>query len=300
MNGIKIQTILCPTDFSDLSTFALEHARELARCSQARLVVMHADMFMPPPYFTAFQVEELNETMNASRKGLAAQLSEYVQQHVPPSSNVKADWEVVESPPIPAILQTAEKVHADLIVMGTHGRSGFTRVMLGSVTERILRETDRPVMTVRHKQGSEHHPFAIRQVLCPYNFSDVARDALQFALAWAGCFQSKLTLLHVAETAEVSEDALQEQFTRACESIPESLRQQCAIEQVVIRHHGNPAEQIVKEAVARGVDLIVLGGQHKRFIDSTVIGTTTVRVTRHAPCPVVTVIRKGSTAVPAA
>jgi nucleotide-binding universal stress UspA family protein len=284
--GSKIQTILCPTDFSELSTYALEHARELASSCGARLLVMHADLFLPPPYFTAFQMEELNEALSRSREGADLHLGDYVKKHVG-ETGPKVECEVIEAPPIPAILESAEKNNVDLIVMGTHGRSGLSRVMLGSVTERILRETNWPVMTVRRKQGAGYHPFAVRQILCPVNFTEVARQALDYAVHLADCFVAQLTVLSVEESGM---GTVEEQMESFCDAVPEDLRSKCSMKQLMRK--GNAAEEIVGEAKALGSDLIVLGAQHKRFADSTVIGTTSVRVTRHAPCPVLTLIRR--------
>jgi len=194
---------------------------------------------------------------------------------------------LVEDTPARAILETAREREADLIVMGTHGRSGLSRVMLGSVTERVLRESDRPVLTIRYTTGMSPEPRgSIRSLLCPVNYTPVARKALQHAVALAQCFDAELTVVHVLED-EAQKASDREALARLCEWVPEEVRRHCRVKELIRR--GDAAEQIIETARALGNDLIVLGAQHKRFFDATVIGTTTVRVTRHAPCPVLVV-----------
>ncbi len=157
------------------------------------------------------------------------------------------------------------------------------------MAERVLRETEEPVLTVRGREEEERKPLApIRKILCPVNFTDVARKALGYATTLAERFAAELRVLTVVETpGEVSEE---EEKEKLCAWIPGILHSRCRMEEVVRR--GNAAEQILQAATSDGCDLIVLGAQHKRFWDSTVLGTTTVNVTRYAPCPVFTVVQK--------
>lgn len=287
MEKFQPHLILCPTDFSELATFALHYAKDMAACSGARLLVLYADPFLPPPYVTARQVDELVPALERSKQAARDHLAGYVREQV--GEAVETEAIVVEDWPAPAIVNTAERGNADLIVMGTHGRSGLSRVMLGSVTERVLRETDRPVLTVRYKQGIAEPTVSVKQVLCPVNYTDVALKALEHAVAVAECFHAELWVLNVVESpGGLSTD--QQELDRLCGWIPEDVRWRCSVKEIVRR--GDAAEQILAAASAIGCDMIVLGAQHKRFFDTTVIGTTTVRVTRHAPCPVLTVIRQ--------
>jgi len=155
--------------------------------------------------------------------------------------------------------------------------------MLGSVTERVLRETDVPVLTVR-RDAPLTEPPAIRNVLCPVNHSAVARKSLAVASQFAHCFGATLTVLHVREArATDSIDDL-------CAWVPKAHRSECQVREV--SREGEAAHEIVALASELPCDLLVMGAQHRRFLDSTVIGTTTVRVVRHAPCPVLTVISR--------
>ncbi len=288
MEKFKPKVILSPTDFSELATFSLGYAQKLASCSGARLVIPYADPFLPSPHFTALQMDTVVESLENSKQAARDYLSRYAKEAV--TAAIEVETLVVEDLPVPAIVRTAAEKNADLIVMGTHGRSGISRAMLGSVTERVLRETTRPVLTVRKKKGQVAVPgeIEIKHVLCPVNFSEVSYQALAHAVAVAECFGARLTVLYVTES-ELSATALDAEKGRLCNWVPPEFRQKCSIQEMVEK--GNAPERILSLAEHLGCDMIVLGAQHRRFFDSTIIGTTTVRVTRHAPCPVLTVIR---------
>lgn len=288
METFHPKLILCPTDFSEPATLALHYGKLLADCFNGRLVVLYADSFSPPPYFTSAQVEDLAKEIGRFKGAAQKHLNHYVREQIGSSSEV--EMILVENQTAPAILLTAEEKKVDMIVMGTHGRSGFNRLMLGSITERVLHETDRPVLTVRDKRNDRKlSKDSIKQVLCPINYTEVALQALGHAVAISKCFGAELLVLHVIEpgSSDVKEEV---EHGRLCAWISEDIRSRCSLKEMVRR--GNAAEQIIDAASTGGCDMIVIGAQHKAFHDTTVVGTTTVRVIRHSPCPVLTVIRK--------
>jgi nucleotide-binding universal stress UspA family protein len=288
MELFQPRCILCPTDFSEPATLALYYGKHLADCFDARLVVLYADPFTPPPYFTSGQMEDLAKTIERFKGAALEYLNRYIREHLGGSG--KVDRMVAESQAVPAILLAAGEKKADMIVMGTHGRSGINRLMLGSVTEKILHETDRPVLTVRGKTGRAELPkVSIQQVLCPVNYTEVALKALEHAVEMSECFEAELLVLHVIES-QSTDIKDEDEHHRLCAWIPEGVRARCSLKEIVRR--GDAAEQIIEVASSTHCDMIVAGAQHKRFHDTTVLGTTTIRITRHAPCPVLTVIRK--------
>ena len=280
--------VLCPTDFSGMATLALKFGKMVSTGFEARMIVLFADHFEPPPYFTPGQENKLIKSMERSRKAATVHLARYIRENL--GEETQAEALVMEDRPDQAILKTAEARNADLIVMGTHGRSGWSRFMLGSVTERILREIDRPVLTVRFKEseGVTASVF-IKKILCPVNYTEAAHFSLDHAVAMAECFRADLTVLHVIESpsGEESEQAAQKTL---CSWIPAEMRSRCNLREFIRR--GTAAEQIIETSLSLGCDLIVIGAQHKRFSDTAVIGTTTSRVTQHAPCPVLVIIHK--------
>jgi len=288
MEKFRPKLVLVPTDFSDLSSLALQYAHRLAKCFDAGLLVLYAEPFLPPVEFTSRQVADLVGELELSRQAARQHLDKHVTAKLPGVASVETL--VIDGRTVPAILNTAREREAGLIVMGTHGRSGLSRVMLGSVTERVLREIEMPVLTVRPNPSSLGEASSIsKKILCPVNFTPIAQKALNHAVALAECFGAELQVLHVDETgtARAMERKQKEELRRW---IPEQSRTHCQIQEVV--KQGEAAVEILKAVRSGGCDLIVLGVQHKRFFDSTVIGTTTVRVIRHAPCPVFAVVEK--------
>jgi len=143
---MQLSHVLCPVDFSDLSARALRYAAMLARRVNARLTVVYAHSFSAPPYFTTGKLEDLERQFRESLREAEAELRRFAQRE---TGNLDVDVQIVEAHPVDAIRRAAREIGADLIVMGTHGRSGLNRLMLGSVTEGVLRESQVPVLTVR-------------------------------------------------------------------------------------------------------------------------------------------------------
>lgn len=269
------QQILCPVDFSELSALALRYAAKLAKCSGARLTALYADQFLPPPYFTESGLEELRKQLQDSARQAEAYLRKFVTATLGDSDGV--DVRVEEGLPADAIRRVAAEPPSDLIVMGTHGRTGINRLMLGSVTERVLRETSVPVLAVRGDTQS----LEVKNILCPVNDSPIALQALKTAAGLASCFGAAVTVLHVREPGAT------DSIENLCSWVPHSERALCTIRE--ISAEGDVAQEVIARASQIHADLVVLGARHRRFFDTTVIGATTIRMLRHAPCPVLAV-----------
>jgi len=138
---LPIHTILHPTDFSDRSQFAFRVACALARDYGARLVVLHAD-YLPVALY--------GEVIAPPRpEGYRETITDQLHQFTPPDPNIQVEYRLNEGEPVTEILGVAEEINADLIVMGTHGRTGLERLLMGSVAEQVLRRAACPVLTVR-------------------------------------------------------------------------------------------------------------------------------------------------------
>jgi len=279
---MELRHILCPVDFSDLSAHALRYASMLARCGNARLVVAYAESFSPPPYFTESQLGELERQTRDAFRGAESALRRFVDAERDAEAASATEVRIVEALPVDGILQLTRDIKADLIVMGTHGRSGVNRLMLGSVAERLLRESEVPVLTVRGDTATVVTP--PKTILCPVNNTPAAREALSMAAHLARCFDGNVVALHVKE------DHAGQGIGDLCAWVPDEMRSHCTIRELT--REGEAAEEIVSLAKETPCDLLVIGARHRRFFDSTVLGSTTARVVRHAPCPVLTVYAK--------
>lgn len=270
----EIRHILVPVDFSELSASGLRYAVRLARCTDARVTALYADPFLPPPYFTERGIEGVEAGLRESRRQAQLSLAAFAAEHG--GAEVQAAV-VEEGLPADSILRHAAKSQTDLIVMGTHGRSGVSRIMLGSVTERVLREATVPVLAVR----GDGHPEQIRRILCPVNDTPEARRALALATRLARCLRAGVTVLHARE--DTGAGAIED----LCAWVPEQDRAHCAVSQ--LESSGDVARDVIGAATGSQADLLVIGARHRRFFDATVLGANTVRMLRHAPCPVLAV-----------
>ena len=138
---LALRAILHPTDFSAHSRPALELACALARDHGGRLVLLHVH----PPEIVYGEMAPIIEEPAAVRAALKEELDLWR----PTDRSVPTDCVLKEGNPATTIVETAKELHADLIVMGTHGRSGVGRLLLGSVAEVVLRKAPCPVLTVK-------------------------------------------------------------------------------------------------------------------------------------------------------
>lgn len=274
--NFRPKRILVGVDFSECGTAALRMAKAIAQKFKSTIVAVHAEAPEGLPSPGSLTAEESIERGGEVLRQVGNYLGEYFDADSLPFVRI------LHVPPAEAILWTARLERCDLIVVGTHGRGGLSRLTLGSVAEQVLRQADVPVLTVR--SGINDRP--IRRILCPVNYSWVAGRALDHAIALASRFSAELIVLYLIEsddgTANVRAEA-----ERLRVWAGEEVGQLGGAKMVIRR--GNPTERVIRYASCNRVDLIVIGAQHRRFSDVTVIGTTTERITRQAPCPVLTV-----------
>jgi len=274
--------ILLPTDLSDLSLSVFPHAVRIARKFGGKLSILYADSFADPIDLVGGGLAVSDPDRIDAMKDLARKtLEEQATEHVP--GDVDHEIVVEIDAPYRSIVRHAESV--DLVVMGTHGRSGWRRALLGSVTETVLRETTTPVLTIRGSDADKAPGTAgLDRIVCPVNYTAMARLALGHAVDLAAAFDSEVVVVHVVEdrgsAGEGHEDRLEAW-------IPPEVGRRMRSRQLVLR--GDPAEEVVDLARKEAADLIIVGAEHKRFSDTTVVGVTTERITRHASCPVLTV-----------
>lgn len=297
---IEIRKILCPTDFSDFSERALEHALVLAKWYGGEVSVLHVipKVLMPPeayPYLS----EPLVPDPKARERALE-ELGRFV--HRARDMGVATEVRLEEGEAVDEILTLAERLPADLVVMGTHGRRGFERLVLGSVAEKVLRKAACPVMTVAMAREGEttSEQGLFKRILCPIDFSTSSTRALEYALSLAKEADAHLTLIHVLEAAledagdmaafAVSEyrDFLKRNaLERLQQAVPEEAREWCEPECLVAS--GRSHRQILKVAKEQNTDLIVMGVQGRNAVDLALFGSTTHHVVREANCPVLTI-----------
>lgn len=292
----EINRILCPVDFSEFSSHALDHASAMAHWYEATLTVLHV---IPNPPQTGLPPFELDEATKASATG---ELTRFTQS-VPAS--VRLELRIQDAPDVhEEILAQAASLSTDLLVLGSHGRSGFKRWLLGSIAEKLIRRAACPMMVVpaRAPDVAPDAPVRFGHIVCPVDFSDGSLLALEHALRLAEESEAQLTVLHVIEVPpelrehEFGYDFDVDKVRAAAEAgvlrrlralIPDEARRYCTAQTAV--REGAAFREIVNVAGEQKADLLVMGLQGRGALDLMVFGSNTVRVTRAAACPVLIV-----------
>lgn len=282
MKAFAPERILCAVDLGPSSRLVLGWARHFARPFATRVDVLHADWIEPPRYFTPAQIEIIAAESEKRKKLLLEELAGMARQIFGPQA--KFDVNIVEGHPVPVLLEYVKRHQPDLVVLGSHGRSGVARLLLGSVAENVVRESASPALIAR---GGETAPAVIRKILCPVSFAESARECLATSAALAAAFGASLDVLHAVEQPGADVKGLRE---RLCEWVPADSRRGCQITEIVRR--GNAAEQVILHARQHPVDLVVLSAEHRPMLGLTMLGTTTERVMRHSPCSVLVLPRE--------
>jgi nucleotide-binding universal stress UspA family protein len=297
---IQLRQVLCPVDFSEPSRRALEYALTLARWFGARLTALHVVPATLPP-LSSLGVTTSQSLEPKVREKLRADLLEELARFSPPEAK-KVDMDgVVREGDTAAEIARETRAGADLVVMGSHGRSGVERGLLGSVTEKVLRKAGCPVLTVPHRaQESGPQGVVFKRILCAVDFSESSLRALEYALAFAQEAGGRVRLLHVVDGSSEEEPSGSDRLTvgqyrrsREAEArqrletlVPQGAREWCEPEPVIAA--GKPYREILRLADEGGADLVAMGVHARGGLGALFFGSTANHVVRAAGCPVLT------------
>jgi nucleotide-binding universal stress UspA family protein len=299
---IAIRRILCPVDFSRFSQHALQQATALAREFGAELTVLHACAVAPVTSLAPIGAPLALEPARLGteeRRAITAELREFIGDAGAAGRPVMT--QIVEKDPVAAIVETAARWPADLIVLGTHGRSGFERLLLGSVAEKVLRKAPCPVLTVPNRVLSPRQDLGFSRIVCALDFSAASLRALDYAVSLAAPDGPGVTALHVVElfaegggmrdevvldTPDFRAGLIEFAQQRLRAAIRDEARR-CPIAEAVTM--GKAWREILRVAADERADLIVLGVQGRTAADLLLFGSTTQHVVRQAECPVLTI-----------
>lgn len=266
--------ILAPLDFSECSDAGLAAARLLATRFACRLELAHVDEGPPPAMSQTAMEAVARRGLEAYEQGLRAKLE------AARAGLAHVGTHLVSGSADTVLPRLAHDAAADLIVMGTHGRTGLGRLALGSVAEAAVHVCRAPVLVTRKAPG----PRWPRRILAPVKWTDYADETLRLAVAWSRFMGAELGVLGVAEgdgLAEVPHDELQDHVER--------LLEQGDPEPQWLWRKGRPYEEIVSAAEDGGFDLIVISAHSRGRLQEALIGTTAERVIRCSRVPVLAV-----------
>lgn len=282
----RFENILFATDFSPAAAHAIPFVKKIARHFQSYLVALHVK---PPVVNPMTQSGTWPADLEAARVADKQHRGELLEAFAGIDTEV-----LLEEGDIQSSLQKAlEKYDIDLVIIGTRGRTGLAKVLLGSVAEEIFRTVPCPVLTVGpHSDAAKAN---IREILFATDFASEAPAAAAYAVSLAQEFQARLTLLHVVAEPKPYElvtwsDVRESSKQLLRKLVPDEAEAWCEPECFVER--GDPAERILDLANLREVDLIVLGAQPEHGVPGAATHlpiATAHKVVAHAKCPVLTV-----------
>jgi len=296
----SIKNILCPTDFSEFSDRAMRRATNLAKWFTCPVTALHVIPFVPPsiaypgPLGSAMPVMPM-DMLSERREDVDAELAKAVAMYrkggvtVRPEVAIGQPWREIES--------RANELPADLVVLGTHGRSGWDRFLMGSTTEKLIRRLSSPVLTIGPADVAPPSVL-FRRILCALDLTAASQTTLDLAFSFAEENLAEVTMLHVldgdrpdwfpaephlathADFQRAAREGAIEELYRLSKDAPEL----CKTDNLVVE--GTAWREIVRIAEQIEADLIVVGAQGRGGIRESFLGSTAAQTLRHAPCPV--------------
>jgi nucleotide-binding universal stress UspA family protein len=277
-------SVLCPVDFSESSRGALRYAAALAAHFRTRLTLLAVN---DPLLQEADEMAGVAHLTDDTIRDMERFVEETFASRPHGVSEVRL--EVRTGKPAPEILSVSRDTHSDLIVMSSHGLTGFRKLFFGSTTERVLRETSVPVLvtpgTDMGPAGLEDVRKAVRRVMAPVDLTEAMPHQLRIARALAERLEVPLLVLHVVEPVRATASALprlpkveaerryraEQDLKRALDEMPPSIKPEALIA------YGEPAEEIAKVAADRDAGIVVMG-LHSSAMLGPRMGSVTYRV----------------------
>jgi len=297
----QINNIFCATDFSRLAQEVVSYGISLAKEFNAKLLVCHVVDFPTVTMYgeaVAGPIEHQNRFMEYARKEIDSLIG---------SEDIDYQALVTLGNTTEEISRHVKEHRADLVITATHGRSGLKRFFLGSVTERLMRSLSCPLLVLRPAEETstkKTQKFPFKKILVGCDFSSDSDMAFQNSLSMAQEFQSQLHLVHVVEPsgykdlfkmpADSGEKIKQDLFEMIKRKLKSMVPEE-ALNWLTLQTHllvGKPYAEIIRYAEINDIDLIVLGLRGHGMVEDLLMGSTTDRVIRRAPCPVLSVCPK--------
>jgi nucleotide-binding universal stress UspA family protein len=293
-----IDTIFCATDFSKLSEQVVLYGITLAKEFNAKLIVCHVVDFPTVSMYGEAVLEPIDH-QNRFMEYARAEIDRLV-------SGAAIDYHalVAVGNTTDEIAQLVNDHHADLVIAATHGRSGLKRFFLGSVTERLIRILPCPLIVLRGETedtvaGIRKFPY--KKILVGCDFSSDSELAFDNSLSIAQEFESELHLVHVVEPSGYRDlfnmsvdqgEKFRQDLYDMIDTKLKSMVPKDAMNWLTLHTHllvGKPYEELVRYAEMNDIDLIALGIRGHGMVEDLLVGSTTDRVIRRTPCPVLSV-----------
>ena len=295
----NLKNIMCLTDLSIFSNQTIDYGIALAKEFESRLYLCHV---VDIPSMAIYAEAHLNpmEQQNQIISQAETTLGDLTRGE-------DIDWQplITIGPTVSEISRLVKEKNIDLAISASHGRSGLKRLVLGSVTEELMRTISCPILVMRSPEQFDKEPkhieFRLKKIMVGCDFSSDSTHALSYALSFAQEFEAELHLVHVMEPSayqhlsKTVKDAeksylmeLKELIGKKLDNlVPEDARNWCFPKTALFE--GRADEKIVEYAKQNNIDLITLGVRGHGLVETLFLGSTTDRVARQAPCPVLSV-----------
>lgn len=282
-----IESVLVPTDGSERSERAAAHGIAIARAYDA---TVHALSVVETGALEFGDFAEGSEIYDALETGGRRSTAAIADRAADAGLSTVTD--VRDGPAGRTILDYAEEADVDLLSMGTHGRTGVRRALLGSVTERVVRESERPVLTAHETEADPDTDYDT--ILVPTDGGPESRAAARYAIDFADRFDADVRAISVVDTTLTREGVVLEALSGvnndavqwiAAEAQAHGVHAETAVLE------GPPADTVLDDAAEHDADLVAMGTHGRTGLDRFVTRSVAERVVRHADAPVLTVNR---------
>lgn len=293
------RSILFPTDFSACAGHAEEYAFAIAQNSKVPLHIVHVTEMTK---FYAAGLDLPGAAVANTIESITEQARYDLEQAAESArlKGIEVQTHLVSGGPHNEVVRLAEDLGCGLIVIGTHGRSGFNKLVFGSVCEKVVRHSHVPVLTIKHPEYefvNEGVIAELKRILCPCDLSGFSNAGTALATALCERFGGTLVLMHVIDTRMDYPQFWPESGPLTSASArPDALRAvkevagQCTgIATETYVPIGIPHSEIVRAVKDENIDLVVMATHGRTGIAHALLGSTTEKVVRHAPCPVLTI-----------
>ena len=298
----EFKKILCATDFSEYSEYAMRYATAFAKISGGTIDCVHVvdtgfvkDGSMDGVYVSSADLQRSLESIKASAE---KEMEHFIRkEHF---LGVDMTPHLREGHAADEIVKLAGEIGSDLLIIATHGRSGLERLVFGGTCDKVLRLSKTPVLAIKHPEHEaleEDGSLKIDRILCPLDFSEFSHSGLGIATDFARQFGSTIVLAHVVDarfdypewTAQVAMNTSEHLAAAAGEQLKGVASEMEGVETEIFVAKGVPHRTLTDKTKESDIDLVILATHGRKGLAHALLGSVTEKVIRSAGCPVLTV-----------
>jgi len=281
--------ILLPFDGSDGAAEVLHHASEIAHWADATIHVL----YVADTTRNSVTVVEEHTIDVLERQG--EEIIEEAEDTLDTLGNAY-ETDIVQGNPAPTIVEYADQYDQDLVVMPTHARDGIERYLVGSVSEKVVRLSSVPVLSVR-MQPDEQLTFPYENILIPTDGSAAATHAAEYLVEFAATIDATVHVVSVVKDAALGVDVRstvsgkenEQAAAKAIDTVVSHAETHGVANTVRHIEHGSPVEEFLDIIESNDIHTVGMGTTGKRGTDRILLGSVAEKTVRSAPVPVMTV-----------